>query len=71
MSLIRDAQVTLQSWRAQHLAVAVVYRRAGQTDLPISAVMAQSTVTLDDGRMIAKTKLIDWLIEVSALPASQ
>lgn len=64
MSLIRDAQEALRSLRSEHLAVDVVYTTTSG-DTPIEATQAATSVTVDDGETISKSKVFDWLIDIA------
>jgi hypothetical protein len=68
MSMIRDAQQVLRGWRNQHISESVTYRRGTDT-YTIRASQAATTVTLDSGDgVITKTKVADWLIDISSFP---
>lgn len=66
MSMMRGALETLREWRAEHATVDVIYHREGKgPSYPIKATQAVTTVTLDNGETISKSKVVDWLIDVS------
>jgi hypothetical protein len=69
MSLIRDAQEALRSLRSEHLAVDVVYITTADVSTSIEATQAATSVTVDDGETISKSKVFDWLIDIAQYSA--